>query len=565
MPYLQKSLDREAKRIEAKIFIQDPEFAQKHKFGRGVCTLKLDGEPWLGDGPTSSRLQVVDYDETHDISHDTVRPLKAGGGFAIGRKKSRDNYKFHQVNVWAIIYRVLDRIESGWIFGRRIPWNFPSGRLKIYPHGGEDDNAYYMREYECLWFGYYKSQFDPKKNVYTCLCHDTVTHELGHAVLDGLKPLYSKTTSADCAGFHEYFGDALAMTSALTLNDVVVTVAGRAPKTISGRTLVSDIASEFGSTYPGSEQPFLRSAANKLTMDDVRNSLSEHARSEILTGAFYDLLQQLYQLELKRQKTTFPRKSPGQLSVAALFDAANATSRMMLRGIDYCPPAGLTYPEYARAVLRADEVAHPTDDRGYRQAARSVFLARKIIRSEEEFKHRFNFTNNKFRQPYYIEDIAASEVDAYTFIDRNRELLKIPRSVEFKVSNVYRTRKFAAAGYFPPREVIVEFIWAKNVKLSDKRFGKFKGSSHKLWCGGTLVFDANNNILHYSLAGEDKDRVDEFKEYILYYIENGWLEPQSKGAKPKALAKLENGELELSINPAMRHSGRGRKTKNKRK
>lgn len=564
MNYLQKSLRHAPKPIKAKIYVQDPLFAEQSI--RGICSIKLEGEPWLGAGPTSSRIKVVDYDQTEKKTYPAVEVLAVGGGFSVGNSRPRDNFKFHQANVWAVTSRVLNIIESGWIFGRRIPWAFPKGRLTIYPHAELVDNACYSREEGCLYFGYYHTQVKGRKTaVYTCLSHDTITHELGHAVLDGLKPLYNEVSSPDVAGFHEFFGDALAMTSALTLQDVVVSVAGRAPKTISGRTLVSDIASEFGSTYPGSEQPFLRSASNKLTMDDVRGDLSEHARSEVLTGAFYDLLQHLYVAELRRQKKQYTHRKPGHMSVAALFNAANYTSRMMLRGVDYCPPAGLTYLDYARAVLRADEAAYPTDPRGYREIASKVFLKRRIAKKKSDLLPGIELRNDQFRQPYDIDQIASSPMDAYTFIDNNRELLNIPRDVEFKVSRVYRTRKFAAAGYFPPQEVVIEFTWSEDVHLKGKRYGAYSGTFHKLWCGGTLVFDSNHNVLHYVLADANNRRKKEFKGYILYAIEEGWIGEADSQAKPKLRARVANGELRLAANPAMRHLGRRRKKLQKKR
>jgi hypothetical protein len=85
---------------------------------------------------------------------------------------------------------------------------------------------------------------------------------------------------------------------------------------------------------------------------------------------YYDLLQYLYVRNLKAifqeraesSATNTKAARPGrkkrnqQLTIQALFRAADQTANVMLRAIDYCPPVDLRYDEYARAVLRADEV-----------------------------------------------------------------------------------------------------------------------------------------------------------------------------------------------------------------
>ena len=87
--------------IRARVYIQDPiAFAGEHD---GLAEVVLPGEAFLGAGPTTSRVEVVDYDETRDVLHKGVRPLARGGGFAIGRRKPRENFRHHQVNVWAIV------------------------------------------------------------------------------------------------------------------------------------------------------------------------------------------------------------------------------------------------------------------------------------------------------------------------------------------------------------------------------------------------------------------------------------------------------------------------------
>src|SRR5262249_4695578 len=138
------------------------------------------------------------------------------------------------------------------------------------------------------------------KPVYTCLSHDIVAHELGHAVLDGLKPGYNEVSSPETAGFHEYFGDAIAMLSSLSNPELARLVTQDAPARLSAKNVVSAIASEFGAAIRGVEKKdYLRGAWNNRKMKDLRGTYEEHDWSEILTGVYYDLLQYLYERNLQ--------------------------------------------------------------------------------------------------------------------------------------------------------------------------------------------------------------------------------------------------------------------------
>ena len=498
--------------IRARIYVQDPAVAAGR--GGGLTTIRIPGEAYLGAGPTSGRVEVVDYDETKDTTYPPVAPLKRGGGFAVGGGHPARNFKHHQVNAWAIIARTLGILEAPSVMGRRIPWAFPGGRLRVYPHARMEENAYYDRDTSSLNLGYFDGK-TPGTTIYTCLSHDIIAHELGHAVLDGLKPLYNEFDSPDVAGFHEYFGDALAMASSLTMKEVVKAVVAGHPKRLGARNIVSDIALEFGSKGVGHEP--LRSAANKRTFGDLRNNWEEHDYSEVLTGAFHDLLVALYADAVPRAMASLGKKRvDGQVAVAALIGAANRTIRMMLRALDYCPPVGLTYRDYAWAILRADEVAYPIDSRGYRKKAAQVLRQRGVLQGRAELR----LHNNQLRE-YDVDRLAATRTDAYVFVDANREAFRIPRDVNFEIRALYRTRKVSSEGFYPPREIVVEFVWPHDLEMNGREYGPLDGEIVPLWCGGTLVFDSDGNVLHLIVKTETRERILRLRRYLRYLVDAG--------------------------------------------
>ena len=123
-----------------------------------------------------------------------------------------------------------------------------------------------------------------------------------------------------------------------------------------------------------------------------------------------------------------------------LWTAFDAWSRLAMRALDYCPPVDIQYADYARAVLRADELAYPTDHRGYRAIARNVFGdgegGRKILKLQEEHE----LFPSDFRG-LDIARIAGSITAAYRFIHDNRETLHIPPFQDFIVADLYDTKK----------------------------------------------------------------------------------------------------------------------------
>lgn len=519
--YLHRSLLDAPPTIEARVFLQDPRVARTTKVG--LTKVHVAGEAWLGHGPTSARFRVVDRDHGAKTTHAAAAVLNDGTGFDVGRGDPATSYRFHQVNVWATVARLLTHLESPKVFGRRIPWAFPSTRLELRPHAEVLENAYYDRESRSIRFGY----FDMKGHrFYTCLSHDVIAHEFGHAVLDGLKPLYAESDGPDLAAFHEFFGDAVAMASALTMRDLITKLVSTRPTKQSRDSLTNlrwiiDLMEEWGSAYG---DRYIRSARNRMTMEKLRGNFEEHDRSLVLSGATYDIFRAIYTY-LRRRET----------AADAVIHAADHTSRLVFRAIDYCPPAGLDFQTYASAMLRADEVAYPVDDRGYRDMVRRVLARRGITPARCR-----SLSNNDLR-PYDVEHVAASKTDAYVFLDQNREALGIPRDVDVQVAGLFKTRKAGVRGSFPPREIVLEFVWREGVRLHGNDLGTLAGTVGELWCGGTLVFDTIGNILHYTLADGNQKRRRLLASYLRYMVREGYLEDETDGAHATRRARATVG------------------------
>jgi hypothetical protein len=544
--------------VQARIYLKDPLVAAQPN-GVGIETVQIDGEACLGTGPTSSRVAVVDYNGELDSVFDGAKLNSKGDEFNLGHTTNPvENFYFHQVHVWAVIHKTLELLEASDVLGRQIPWAFPGGRLLVLPHAGYWENAYYDRSTGGLHFFYFEGMATGQP-VYTCLSHDIVTHELGHAVLDGLKPYYNEVTSAQTAGFHEYFGDAIALTAALSQRRIAVQVAGVGSGDLSTNNLISNIAAEFGQgldpDYGALKDAYLRNANNTLTMGELGDEQEEHELSKVPTGAYYDLLREVYErlISAKDRKKANKR-------VASLMTAAGVTRRMMLRALDYCPPVDLQYEDYAQAVIRADRFAFPIDSSGYRAVAVKIFTKRGLSAALDAPDQELIIRNSQLRS-LDIDVLSASTTDAYRFLDRNRAVFDIPAEANFSVINLYRTKKTSANDYRVPQEIVIEFVWQEEIKLTGDEFGPLQGTFFPIWCGGTVVFSREGNLLHFVIKQNTAKRRDALEKYVASQVKHGYLSLDSgerglgatTGRGAKIVASMVDGRVRLSRNAAMRH------------
>jgi len=534
------------------ILCQDP-LVQKTT-GLGLVRVALDGERYLGQGPTTARVEVIDYDAETGETHPPAPVRQNGTGFAVGPLREEDlrsNYFFHQVNVWAIVNRTLALLEEPGLLGRPVPWASGRGRLIVMPHAGRGTNAYYDPQAGALRFLYFG---DPEDPVYSCLSHDIVTHELGHAVLDGLKPGYDEVSSPEAAGFHEYFGDALALASALTFRDVLVKAVGKAPPVLDAAFL-DHIGEEFGTASSHGDQTYVRRFSDRWTLTELikNDNQNAHDYSQVLSGVFFEFLAFLYKLKLEETRARRQRLNGG-VAVAALVNAAKQAARTMLCAVDYCPPVDVSYLQYARAVLRADEVAFPQDRRGIRAKLAELFNARGIGAHLSDLES--PRPRNRDLHPYDVDALSATSEAAYRFLDENRATLDIPRSANFQVVRHYRTRKATANGHFPPREVVLEFAWTEDMPLDadPERFGNLAALRFPVHCGGTLVLDGNGNVLHYVLNEASDARRNQVAAYLTYLVKRGQIGMPGQDNVP-IVAFRDDGRARLQRMPALRHSG----------
>ena len=544
-----KTRERVGLMLKIPIFIKDPLVAlDKPLVGIQVITVRL--EVGLGDGPTSSRVVVVDFNgDTQTLTGPVVwdengswfrTPLANGKLLPVLPRKSEKNYRqfideviqnpyFHQVNAWAVVQRVLEFYEEPWALGRPVPWGFDGNRLIVVPHVGHGENAFYDQHSKSLQFYYFGDQQSPS---YTCLSHDIIAHETGHAVLDGIRPMYNQLSSLQTGAFHEFIGDLTAILLALFNEDIRQFVSKTTEGRLGEADILANIAPEFGEEVEG--RPYLRTAFNPCTMldDKIKNSLSPHTISQVMTGAMWDILTGIVAKHLAKNKlgesegadgmegdgetdeaggppsgSAKPRVTPAK----ALWWAADRFRRVALQPLDLCPPCDIQFIDYAKAVIRNDILTNPVDELGYRQTMLDVFhrrgLCTCVYKSGKDMPKDCQFQEallvKKMDFVFHdIEQVSRSRTAAYYFLSDNRKLLHIPLHQDVRVVDLYDANKYGAAVERLPREVVLIYAWQEEVSLANNlqeglNFGAWNGKTFNLDCGGTLVFDGRGNLLSW--------------------------------------------------------------------
>jgi hypothetical protein len=373
-------------RMPVEVYFKDPDVAERHEMTGIDANFTTPWEPGLRDGPTSARFAVVDYDSTNNVLTSPAIWERAKNCYvAPDRKtvleaKTKDLYQYHQLSVWAVAQNTLEFFESSSGLGRRISWAFEGNRLIIVPHAGYGENAYYDRASKSLqlyWFG------GSKGTVFTCLSSDIVNHELGHAVLDGLRPHYYDSVGAQTAAFHESLGDLTAILMALRNSEFRKLVLKDSHGKLADAQLLAGLAQQFGRATQGA--PYLRSALNKETMKTLAGNLEPHALSEVMTGTIFDILMGVF---AKHQKNEVKRAKAGgskkPSDVRALADTVPRMQMLAIQPLDLLPPCAVTFRDYALAVLRSEQVNNPTDPTGYRRLMIGCFIKRAYSRNLNE-------------------------------------------------------------------------------------------------------------------------------------------------------------------------------------
>ena len=207
----------------------------------------------------------------------------------------------------------------------------------------------------------------------------------------------------------------------------------------------------------------------------------------------FDIILRLSKYYMAKRKRTVPQ---------AFWDTIQRMQNMAIQPLDLLPPVDVTFRDYALAVLRAEEIANPTDPDDYRGMMLEVFQRRGILAEPDLIEAQEAASYIPASQPtdvfHDIDVVASSRADAYRFLDDNREALLIPRNADITVTDLCTAQKLTREARRQPKQVLLQYIWREDVVLEGAQFGRFNGETTSMLCGGTLALDENGNVLAWA-------------------------------------------------------------------
>ena len=376
-------------------------------------------EEGLEPGPVGAYVEVIDIDPASQCTYDPVDLNHPHLLVQDGLPPSEGNPQFHQQMVYAVAMKTIGNFERA--LGRSVHWSprlFDERgrlvreaekayvpRLRIYPHGLREANAYYSPDKKALLFGYFNAANAdaraglPGGMTFTCLSHDVIAHELTHAILDGIHRRMLEPSNPDVLAFHEAFADLVAIFQHFTLPGVLAQQIAATRGDLETENLLAKLAIQFGrvtgrggslrDALGGIDPATGRWRRPEPDPSEISRTHEPHARGAILVAAIFEAFLTIYKshtADLRRIATGGTGRLPEgdihpDLVARCAAEAEKVAQRVLsicIRALDYLPPVDVTFGDYVRALITADVDLVPDDPRRYRVAFIAAFRNRGI-------------------------------------------------------------------------------------------------------------------------------------------------------------------------------------------
>jgi hypothetical protein len=348
--------------------------------------------------------------------------------------------------------------------GRDINWgNLFNGNYVMFinSHSFIDFNAFYAPGAKQLFFGVtpYRLPGDPTVRIFeTATSWEVAAHECGHALHHTLKP----NVDLSDAGFRvwaESLADQTAMWTSLRDKDRARSLLQEVGGNLVQSNSLTRMAEAFAKVV--GEGTAMRDAFHEKKVSDTSEEV--HNRSEVLTGASYNLFLNVYN-RLKNQ--------PGMTEMSALRKAGEIMGTFNIRSTDYTPENIMTLEDVAKSYLKIDKELYGSQ---YRDFLVSEFIKREIFDESSEAE----WMEHEAAVPDLKLSPNSSNQDIDQFVQNNLDQLGIGLEFGLKLQSVVRDRRF--------RQTIVR------VQLTDGR-----GNDAELFENhGILVFRKDGTLADY--------------------------------------------------------------------
>lgn len=258
-------------------------------------------------------------------------------------------------------------------------WATPDRKLRVHLDKGVDLNAYYRRATGTLEF--FHSTVGGR-TIYTGESPNVICHELGHAVLDAIRPQLFHVASIEAAAFHESFGDISAILCALQFKSVAQASIDETGGRLYHSSFLSRVAEELGwairQIRPQNVEPdCLRNAVNSFFYRDPMTlpptapasllSSAPHSFSRIFTAAFFDALAGMVLIDNARP------------TAASIQKVSKNAGQLLVDAVGNAPVVPNYFSQVAAQIITADETRYR---RKYRDVLKGAFVRHGVLSLE---------------------------------------------------------------------------------------------------------------------------------------------------------------------------------------
>jgi hypothetical protein len=251
--------------------------------------------------------------------------------------------------------------------------------LNVILDEGEDLNAFYDRQALNFFHG-------PGEDgiVFSGESPDVVCHEMGHAILDSIKPQLWDVAAPEPPAFHEAFADISAILSALQLQSLRVAILRDTQGRLFRNSRLSRLAEQLGTAIrlqvPDAVNPdCLRNAVNSFVYQDPATlppsapasqiSSEPHSFSRVFSGAVFEIMGSM----LSKKAA-----APGQPTESELLAISQETAQILVEGVKQAPVVPNWYAQVAAGMVTASADVNPA----YPPILNAVFARRSILSME---------------------------------------------------------------------------------------------------------------------------------------------------------------------------------------
>lgn len=387
-----------------RIFSFDPALAARYDLaGMAGITIEIPWEKDLKQGPVGEYLEVIDIDPGSNAAYAPVDLNSPALLATDGLQPSESDPRFHQQMCYAVAMKTIEHFERA--LGRKALWSSHERqdgtdyyenyvpRLRIYPHALRQQNAFYSPHKKALLLGYFVTTAKDGRNtpgttVFSCLSHDIIAHETTHALLDGVHPRFNEPVNEDVLAFHEAFADIVALFQHFSYPGVLRDQIARTRGDLARQSVLGQLAQQFAlasgrgdalRSYLGKKNEKGEWEAIKPDPTVLEQTPEPHDRGAILVAAVFGAFAKVYQART-RDLFRIATEGTGVLREGDIHPdlvnrlaeeaqrAADRALQMCIRAIDYCPPVGITFGAYLRAIVTADHDINPIDHQNWRLA-----------------------------------------------------------------------------------------------------------------------------------------------------------------------------------------------------